>query len=850
LWTRWLPHVGSRVATTSSECDEIMRGLEDQIAARRAGLAGPQRPPRCLPWIVLLVDADLDPVRCGRLASLVADGPALGVTALILARDAASAVASSAHVVSPSGDTGTIIRCRGPRPDFVDRSGVVADQVGRDWAERVARALAPLRDARRERASVLPHACHLVELMAATQPTPESMRTRWAISDGGAETVLGVGPDGPLRLDLARDGPHVLVAGTTGSGKSELLQSLVAGLAIAQPPSAVSFLLVDYKGGAAFAGCEALPHTVGLVTDLDERMAVRVLASLDSEIRRREALLTSVGAHDVSTLRAAGGTLARLMIVVDEFATLAAELPGFIPGLVSIAQRGRSLGMHLVLATQRPAGVVSPEIRANVTLRICLRVTDVSESNDVIDAPHAASIDRHTPGRAYLRAGRQLLAFQTARVAAASTGDDGSISVTPLDGWRRVPTAPVADTCGEADLSRLVDVARTAAIGTTPPHRPWLPPLPSSVDLDTVQHADVAEPVSPHRVPVGLLDLPDEQRQSPLTIDLGEGGTVLVAGSARSGRSTLLRTLAVSAATQFRPDQLHIHAIDAGGSGLTELAALPHIGTIATARNGFELTARLVTRLARTFSEARDRGHGEIARPRALVLLDGWEAFAAGAEEYDGGRTVDRLHALLDDAPGARGTVVVTGGRAVLAPRLIAHAATRLVLACHDSTDYAAAGLDVRSAPPFRAGRGLRAGDGAARAGGCTAARRPTRPDNAAAAKPSGAHSAHRSAGSRRPCRVRSRWRRRRRRSSHARTRCGPSARRWTCAVGPEPVPDHSAAPVSSPRDFGRCPGAFTARDRGPTTRRAAGRTRRCGRHRRRAAAPRTVADRRHGGLR
>jgi S-DNA-T family DNA segregation ATPase FtsK/SpoIIIE len=259
----------------------------------------------------------------------------------------------------------------------------------------------------------------------------------------------------------------------------------------------------------------------------------------------------------------------------------------------------------------------------------------------------------------------------------------------------------------------LVDVARTAAIGTTPPHRPWLPPLPSSVDLDTVQHADVAEPVSPHRVPVGLLDLPDEQRQSPLTIDLGEGGTVLVAGSARSGRSTLLRTLAVSAATQFRPDQLHIHAIDAGGSGLTELAALPHIGTIATARNGFELTARLVTRLARTFSEARDRGHGEIARPRALVLLDGWEAFAAGAEEYDGGRTVDRLHALLGDAPGARGTVVVTGGRAVLAPRLIAHAATRLVLACHDSTDYAAAGLDVRSAPPFRAGRGLRAGDGA-----------------------------------------------------------------------------------------------------------------------------------------
>ncbi len=166
----------------------------------------------------------------------------------------------------------------------------------------------------------------------------------------------------------------MLVAGTTGSGKSELLQTLVGSLATNASPNDLTFVLVDYKGGAAFGACAALPHTVGLVTDLDGPLTQRALTCLDAELRRRERLLADAGAVDLAAYRRAGHRLARLVLVVDEFATLAEELPDFVRGLVSVAQRGRSLGLHLVLATQRPEGVVSADIRANTQLRICLAV--------------------------------------------------------------------------------------------------------------------------------------------------------------------------------------------------------------------------------------------------------------------------------------------------------------------------------------------------------------------------------------------------------------------------------------------------------------------------------------------
>ena len=287
--------------------------------------------------------------------------------------------------------------------------------------------------------------------------------------------------DGPVVVDLAVDGPHALVAGTTGAGKSELLQTLVCSLALANRPDELTFLLVDYKGGAAFRGCAGLPHVVGVVTDLDGHLTTRALTSLTAELRRRERLLAAEGASSLEAyqrLRAnqpALSAVPRLVIVIDEFRVLAEELPDFVHGLVRLAAVGRSLGVHLVLATQRPGGIVSADIRANVSLRIALRVRDRTDSVDVLDAPDAASIDASTPGRASLRgATTPLTRFQSARVT-GGPGEGARLTVTPAPssagGWvlpPRVTTAAQA-TRDRSDLDHIVCATRRGGSVTRHP---------------------------------------------------------------------------------------------------------------------------------------------------------------------------------------------------------------------------------------------------------------------------------------------------------------------------------------------------------------------------------------------
>ncbi len=222
--------------------------------------------------------------------------------------------------------------------------------------------------------------------------------------------------DGVVDVDLVRDGPHGLIAGTTGSGKSELLRTLVVSLAANASPDHVTMILVDYKGGSTFDACARLPHTVGVVTDLDDGLAERVLVSLDAEVRRRELLLRAARADDLAAYRRTSAEpLPRLVVVIDEFASLAKELPEFLGALVSIAQRGRSLGIHLVLATQRPAGVVTDDIRANTNLRIALRLQDRADAHDVVGDAAPARFPLGSPGRAALRLGPdELVVFQAA----------------------------------------------------------------------------------------------------------------------------------------------------------------------------------------------------------------------------------------------------------------------------------------------------------------------------------------------------------------------------------------------------------------------------------------------------
>ncbi|SCD67761.1 DNA segregation ATPase FtsK/SpoIIIE, S-DNA-T family [Streptomyces sp. IgraMP-1] len=320
---------------------------------------------------------------------------------------------------------------------------------------------------------------------------------------GGSTTAapIGIAADGTFVLDIRRDGPHALVAGTTGAGKSELLQTIIASLAVANRPDALNYVLIDYKGGSAFMDCARLPHTVGMVSDLDAHLTERALASLAAELHRREEILFNTGTKDIEDyndtrkLRPELEPMPRLVLVIDEFASLVAELPDFIAGLVDIARRGRSLGVHLILATQRPAGVVSADIRANTNLRIALRVTDASESLDVIEAPDSGAIAKSTPGRAYVRSGAQsLVGVQSARIggrrpAVGGTGPKATHTPVPWQAYSRpLPRKAEAEDDGTmvTDLAVLVDAVRGGAelMGFSEQRSPWLPPLAEQISLD------------------------------------------------------------------------------------------------------------------------------------------------------------------------------------------------------------------------------------------------------------------------------------------------------------------------------------------------------------------------------
>ena len=342
--------------------------------------------------------------------ALLKEGPPLGIYSLCLDSDERLLPEEATAVVV---ETVSGLALRQQRITVVE--DVTPDLVEQPWLQRVSRALAPVRDiSGGDDDAILPSACRLTEVMQLEPVGAQTIMARWAVQPRSTEAVIGVSLDGPFAIDMRRDGPHGLVAGTTGAGKSELLQSLVASLAVANRPDGMTFVLVDYKGGAAFKDCENLPHTVGMVTDLDTHLVERALVSLGAELTRREHLLADAGAKDIEDYvdlrenRPHLDAMPRLLIVIDEFASLARELPDFVTGLVNVAQRGRSLGIHLILATQRPGGVVSPEIRANTNLRIALRVTDSSESTDVIDAPDAG-LDLQGQPRSRLRAaGREL----------------------------------------------------------------------------------------------------------------------------------------------------------------------------------------------------------------------------------------------------------------------------------------------------------------------------------------------------------------------------------------------------------------------------------------------------------
>ncbi|MEU3159142.1 FtsK/SpoIIIE domain-containing protein [Streptomyces griseoincarnatus] len=755
-WVHWLPHtspdqgqdcvalVGFDSESITRRVNELLNELARRKASREQNTMTGQLYPD--PSVLLVLDGARLLRRVPGVPQLLAEGPRYGILALCIDEDERLLPEECKAVVAWSPDSAHHVRIRGHGLEAAGE--ILADQVTSQWCELLARCLAPVRDVSRDDAgAALPISARLLTLLGMPDPTGADVERIWRSGGSTTAAPVGIAADGPFFLDIRRDGPHALVAGTTGAGKSELLQTIITSLAVANRPDALNYVLIDYKGGSAFMDCARLPHTVGMVSDLDAHLTERALASLAAELHRRERILLDAAAKDIEDyddtrkLRPELEPMPRLVLVIDEFASLVAELPDFIAGLVDIARRGRSLGVHLILATQRPAGVVSADIRANTNLRIALRVTDASESIDVIEAPDSGAIAKSTPGRMFVRSGAQsLVGVQSARIggrrpATGGTGPKATLLPLPCNAYGRpLPKRTEAEDDGTmvTDLAVLVDAVRDGArsMGFGEQRSPWLPPLAEQVALDDLT-AYAGQPagggaadVPP--VPYGLIDLPARQSRTPLHLDLVHGEHTMLVGGARSGRSTALRTLAGSLARSTSPHDVHLYAIDCGSNALLPLMRLPHVGAVVT-RDEPDRVRRLIDRLlkeiarrqqllamegASSAAEQRATAAPEDRLPWMVLLLDSWEGFASTFESYNYGQLLEAAQRIFREGSAVGLKVVMTADRSGLSGHVSSAFADRLVLRFADPNDYSTAGLQAREVPKnMPPGRALRITD-------------------------------------------------------------------------------------------------------------------------------------------
>lgn len=745
-WSKWLPHIRvaghPRVLSTTPDVAAWARRVARRPdRTNRAGTTFDAASTSDRSRLTLVVadgdvwwrdrDAPLrevlaDPSAPVRIVALTPHDhllPAVCTTVLTLAGDGATATLD--HVV---------MRTR--------TNPVLVATIDETQAERAAMAMASLEDAdAAEHSSVsLPEHVSLLDVLRIDSPDAATIGARWrrAGRAPAPRVPIGIGTHGTIEIDMAADGPHALLAGTTGSGKSELLRSLVVGLAANLPPDELNIVLIDFKGGAAFDACARLPHTVALVTDLDEHLAGRVLRCLRAELTYRERLLRDAGVSDLAGHQrlAEVAPLPRLLLVIDEFALLAAELPEFLPALVDIAQRGRSLGLHMVLATQRPAGVVDAKITANTNLRIALRVQADADSIDVIGTRDASTIDRAVPGRAFARFGAgHLVELQTAlSTAVRRTAAERRISIHPFV-VGRPPTGPerrlialaAADSTARSsepapedrrptELRQLVaaidDAAR--ASGRRHQRQPYPEPLSPDLDPHALARADAATGAGVG-VPFALVDRPDEQRQEVRRWHPVAHGSLIMYGIAGAGTSSTLATLALGLARRASTDDVHLYVIDADANLLAPLDQLPHCGGVVRLDDDQRLGR--VARFLAGEVERRRRLAVELggpekvvgAEPTVVVFVDNVGALRQHLEQR---RELDDVWSQLElvvrdgRSLGIYAVVSATQERAV-PTSMAAQIPERLVMRLGDPTAYATFGFRPGDVPDMGPGRAL-----------------------------------------------------------------------------------------------------------------------------------------------
>ena len=540
-----------------------------------------------------------------------------------------------------------------------------------------------------------------------------NLKRRWATSKiyESMAAPLGVKSGNEIvYLDLHEKfhGPHGLVAGTTGSGKSEILQSYILSMATLFHPYDVGFVIIDFKGGGMVNQFKNLPHLNGAITNIDENEIERSLLSIRAELLKRQALFARYEVNHIDAYikkyknKETDTPLPHLILIVDEFAELKSDQPEFMKELISTARIGRSLGVHLILATQKPSGVVDNQIWSNSKFKLCLKVQNKEDSTEVLKSPLAAEIKE--PGRAYLQVGNNEIftLFQSAYSGAPeksdSTGNQRSyeISKISLSGARECiyKQKAVKSDGGRSQLEAVVDYVRAYCELNHIQKLPGicLPPLPEDILWPEQSLCDSSGGIT---VPLGLMDDPEHQLQKEVKLNLTEGH-VFILGAARYGKTNVLQTMIHGLARLYTPQEVNIYIIDLASMVLKRFEGLAHVGGVITSMDDekmktfMKMMDREIKRrkevLLRSglgsFSSYKQSGHKQLAQ--IVIMIDNMTAFRELFEKYE-----DRLLTLCRE--GLSLGICVVAANLVTAGfgyKYLSNFSSRISLYCNDSNEY------------------------------------------------------------------------------------------------------------------------------------------------------------------
>lgn len=729
-WARGLPHVRNEALNCRNiACDEESRNLvfehlyKELMAREEEGARPGERSWTHLTILVL----DACGLKSHPLSRFIDTAADLGATFVFFEGARETLPTGCDRIVTLEADRAA--GCVVDAHDGEARTSFDYDVVSPAAAVDFARTLAPVYCEEISLEGTLTRSITFFQMLGIIAADDLDLAKRWAQSDvtRSLAAPIGVSKTRTVTLDLhdKADGPHGLVAGTTGSGKSEVLLTYVLSVATLFHPYEVGFVIIDFKGGGMANQLRGLPHLIGAITNIDGREIDRSLKSIKAELRRRQRLFAEAGVNHISAYirRFKAGEvevpLPHLVLIVDEFAELKAEQPEFMGELISAARIGRSLGVHLILATQKPSGQVNEQIWSNSRFKLCLKVQSKEDSNEVIKSPLAAEIKE--AGRAYLQVGNNEVfeLFQSAYSGAPErTGDEDvrefSLFEVSLSGKRTPIYQRRRRRADEGSLTQLDAVVEHVArhcerAGIKKLPNICLPPLPEHLELPADARMEGG------RVPLGVYDDPDNQLQARALLELDNANTFIV-GSAQTGKTNLLQTIIRVVAQSRSPHQAAFYVLDFASMILKNLEGLAHVGGVVLpsederVKNLFKLLStelsvrkrRLLEVGVSSFAAYLEAGHDDL--PHIYLVLDNFSVF----RELYADRYEDALVGLARDGIACGISLIVANSVTTgFGFKYLTNFSTYIALTCNDPGEYGVLFDRCRMQPKNVAGRGL-----------------------------------------------------------------------------------------------------------------------------------------------